>query len=213
MFNDRYGLTAAVLQGRKTMTRRICKEYATGQLILASDVESFRYYPDENIVEFLMSDGTTKVSVPPYKNNEVVAVAQNYNDAAKEAEFNTHDEALSLILLGKQREKGWTNKLFVKPNLMPYQIQITDINIERLQDITDKDCIKEGIYVNPNPPKWREYDPYEPWPPYVKPYKFTTIKGFCKPQFAFAYLIDAVSGKGTWEENPFVFAYSFKLIK
>ena len=43
MFNDRYGLTAAVLQGRKTMTRRICKEHATGQLILASDVESFRY--------------------------------------------------------------------------------------------------------------------------------------------------------------------------
>lgn len=30
---------------------------------------------------------------------------------------------------------------------------------------------------------------------------------------AFAALIDKVSGNGTWERNPWVFAYTFKLIK
>ena len=29
---------------------------------------------------------------------------------------------------------------------------------------------------------------------------------------AFWYLIDKVSGKGTWESNPLVAAYSFELI-
>lgn len=29
---------------------------------------------------------------------------------------------------------------------------------------------------------------------------------------AFAYLIDMVSGKGTWESNPWVVAYSFELV-
>ena len=217
MFNDRYGLTAAVLQGRKTMTRRICKEYATGQLILASDVESFRFYPDKNIVEFLMKDGTIKVSVPPYKNNEFVAVAQSYETLANSGHLDQMtvpaNNPVQLEFKKEYTGKGWSNKMFIRPDLMPHQTQINNFNIEHLQNISDEDCIKEGIYVNPNPPKWREYDPYEPWPPYVKPYKFTTIKGFCKPQFAFAYLIDAVSGKGTWERNPFVFAYSFKLIK
>lgn len=30
MFNDKFGLTEAVLNGKKTMTRRICKYVQTG---------------------------------------------------------------------------------------------------------------------------------------------------------------------------------------
>jgi hypothetical protein len=30
---------------------------------------------------------------------------------------------------------------------------------------------------------------------------------------ACASLIDSIGGKGTWDRNPFVFCYSFKLIK
>lgn len=36
--------------------------------------------------------------------------------------------------------------------------------------------------------------------------------GFDTPREAFAALIDKVSGKGTWESNPYVFVYEFKLI-
>ena len=202
MFNDRYGLTAAVLQGRKTMTRRIVPT---------------QYVP-------MIEDGLQGAALieaqrhgDAYRENEIVAVAQSYETLANSGYLNKMvvpaNNPVKCEFKKEYCNPGWLNKMFVRADLMPHQIQITDINIEHLQNISDEDCIKEGIYVNPNPPKWREYDPYEPWPPYVKPYKFTTIKGFCKPQFAFAYLIDAVSGKGTWERNPFVFAYSFKLIK
>ena len=64
MFNDRYGLTKAVLDGTKTMTRRVCKEFRTGEIICAKDVESIGMYSDENLVEFSMKDGSIKVSVP-----------------------------------------------------------------------------------------------------------------------------------------------------
>ena len=33
------------------------------------------------------------------------------------------------------------------------------------------------------------------------------------PSKAYAELIDKVSGKGTWESNPYVFVYDFELIK
>ena len=36
MFNDKYGLTEAVLKGNKTMTRRICKTFITGRIIYAN---------------------------------------------------------------------------------------------------------------------------------------------------------------------------------
>jgi len=207
MFNDRYGLTAAVLQGRKTMTHRICKEYATGQLILASDVESFRYYPDENIVEFLMKDGTIKVSVPPYKNNEFVAVAQSYESLANSGHLDQMtvpaNNPVQLEFKKEYTGKGWSNKMFVLPDLMPHQAQITDFNIEPLQDITNDDCLKEGI----------EYSKYE------RNWFYTNDKNTefhaPTPRKAFASLINrpGVGRKGLWEENPFVFAYSFKLIK
>nr|DAU42893.1 MAG TPA: ASCH domain protein [Caudoviricetes sp.] len=35
---------------------------------------------------------------------------------------------------------------------------------------------------------------------------------FDTPYKAFANLFERISGKGTWENNPFVVAYSFKLI-
>lgn len=194
MFNDRYGgLTAAVLQGRKTMTRRICKEYATHQPILSRDVKSFRFYPDDDIVEFLMNDGTIKVSVPPYKFNEVLAVAQAYKNV-----FHPLDWVNKEIY---EKEKGWSNKMFVRPNLMPHQIQITDINIERLQDITDEDCMKEGIMYN-NEVGFENGC-----------YYFNDYEGFKTPKSAFCTLINRINGKSSWEINPFVFAYSFKLIK
>lgn len=42
-----------------------------------------------------------------------------------------------------------------------------------------------------------------------------TIRGLWidTPREAFAALIDKVSGKGTWESNPYVWAYEFELMK
>ena len=36
---------------------------------------------------------------------------------------------------------------------------------------------------------------------------------YCTPQDAYEILIDKVSGKGTWERNPYVFVYDFELVK
>ena len=41
---------------------------------------------------------------------------------------------------------GYTNKMFVKSDLMPHHIKITNIRMEQLQDISEEDCLKEGIH-------------------------------------------------------------------
>ena len=91
--------------------------------------------------------------------------------------------------------------MFVRAEDMPHHIRITDINVERLQDISEEDCLKEGILCNHLCDYWfKGYTPSEGG------------RMFKTPVIAFAHLIDKVGGKGTWESNPWVFAYSFERI-
>lgn len=92
--------------------------------------------------------------------------------------------------------------MFVRADLMPHHIRITDIKIERLQDISDEDCLKEGIF------KW---DAGQKDIPFYS-FHYADIPDYSNPCDAFAELIDKVSGKGTWESNPYVFVYEFELI-
>ena len=209
MFNDKYGLTDAVLQGRKTMTRRICKEFSTGRIIYANEVESVEVFSDDNVVEFVLKDGGAMVSGLPYKIGEVVAVAQAYKDLAENDYFSSQCAANEESVSGLKNEKGWSNKMFVLADLMLNKIRITDIKVERLQDISYEDCLREGIYKDITAPEC-----YQPFYTFVNSRtKFNTPIGFDKAQSAFAALIDKVSGKGTWEQNPYVFAYTFELVK
>lgn len=200
MFNDKFGLTQAVLDGRKTMTRRAISEKLWDRWtdyddfcnsVSVENIPTKRQYYDEK--DFFLNNA-------PYKLGEVVAIAQSYESIYNEKELETMDMLVSRI----KNHKGWQNKLFVAAGYMIHHIRITDIKIERLQDISDEDCMKEGIihaYTNNNGIKI-----------YHTPH---TKRGYLSTdvaQEAFAFLINKVSGKGTWESNPYVFVYEFKLI-
>lgn len=93
--------------------------------------------------------------------------------------------------------------MFVKAELMPHRIRITNIRAERLQYITDEECLAEGIMLQHNVGhKGVTYS----YIPYEQPLYST-------PREAYAALIDKISGKGTWASNPYVFVYEFELIK
>lgn len=200
MFNDRYGLTDAVIEGRKTMTRRLIPDEFFG---LTWDTRgNTLVYENEygDFIDVRLSKYTR------YKDGEIVSVAQNY--------FSTYDESkwengiwYNEFADGSDitNHAGWINKMFVKAEYMPHQIRITGIHCERLQDISDAECLKEGVRVefarNGSPmyyyfdtKRWREV-----W--------------FDTPREAFAALIDKVSGRGTWKSNPWVVVYEFELVK
>ena len=195
MFNDKYGLTEAVLAQRKTQTRRI---------IPSADHENRRY---EGTPKLTNPDGTKSVLaqfsdkrvLSAYAINEVVAIAQAYKNIPKFTQLSK--QAVEEL----KQSPGWNNKMFTKPDLMLHHIRITDIRVERLQDISDKDCLAEGIEVFPDMK--------------ICEYGFRFVKGEAlhwigadSLRQVYASLIDKVSGKGTWESNPYVFVYDFRLI-
>lgn len=187
MFNDKYGLTRAVLEGRKTQTRRICKE----QIWAHSDIVN-------------AENGIFHFEIPKYKVGEVVAVAQSYRDCGGVNEEGVPRwEFISQKVGGTN--VGWDNKMFVRGDLMPHQIRITDVRVEKLQDITDECCLKEGIQKMLTGCEYYQYSFYD------------NDKGlwnnFKTPREAFAHLINKVSRKDVWNQNPYVFVYDFELIK
>jgi hypothetical protein len=189
MFNDQYGLTQAVLEGRKTQTRRILRcprcfggKYVSGfRLCTNREGIQFAYLVDEDEREIEGSVNT----ISAYQIGEEVAIAQRYSECNRAVCFV--DTA------------GWNNKMFVNPYIMPHRIKITNIRIERLQDISEEDCLKEGIKRK------------------NERYVVENEKGVCfytnDVILAFRSLIDKICGKGTWESNPYVFVYDFELIK
>ena len=207
MFNDRYCLTKAVMEGRKTMTRRIIKAPRTmeGKDVYGFSVVSYR---NGEVVEVMAVDeegATINNILPKYKVGEVVAVAQRYKDIR---------DIIGDIQDGKSIKSmdGWNNKMFVRADIMPHHIRITNIRVERLQDISDEECLKEGIYKD------------EPRPGFCfNGYAFDlsqdqygnilAAEWFKTPRLAFAALINRISGKGTWESNPWVYVYEFELVK
>ncbi|WP_277069893.1 hypothetical protein [Prevotella corporis] len=167
MFNDKFLLNKAVLNGTKTMTRRVIKK----------EIPIGSWQETEKMLR--------------YKIGEVVAIAQCYLDI-KKPQFDKfgHDVA------------GNTNKMFVRADLMPHHIKITDVRVERLQDISDDDCLQEGIIHLTALG--------------IGGYGYITADGECcmcdTPREAFAELINNSCGKGTFERNLLVEAYTFTTV-
>lgn len=215
MFDDRFGLTKAVLDSTKTMTRRIVpqslldrvepyqQEYYEGTLDTITEQDA--------ILNMVTGERMFKTA---YQLGEIVAVAQSYKDLGYTKEWveqhispNPNAKPTDPF---EKKYPGWNNKMFVISGLMPHHIRITDIKVERLQDITDVEILKEGIqevypYIDRNSEdKVRTFQ-------YLKDGK---IRHRISPaSLCFSYFIDDVCGKGAWKRNPYVFTYTFERVK
>ena len=123
MFNDKYFLTQAVLERKKTMTRRIVP--AADAIICVSDIKTNKTF------EQIVLDRAT------YKAGEIVAIAQSYEQII--------EDMSAYIPIKFFYSKGYKNKMFVCAENMPHHIKITNIRVEYLQDISDEACLREGI--------------------------------------------------------------------
>lgn len=207
MFSDTYGLMQDVLEGRKTMTRRVATEL---NYPLIEDISEWGQ--DDKCRAMLSvrySTGLFNDVYPHYQPGEIVAVAQSYEQiylGFSEPRMR-HDFGMRVSSVHHTGElhniAGWTNKMFVKANLMPNRIQIANVKYERLQDISDEECLREGVV------KWM--DGYIVTGILERGQKRNVC--FDTPREAFAALIDRISGKGTWDSNPRVFAYTFELVR
>ena len=189
MFNERFGLQQATFDGVKCMTRRVIPQC----ILDAVPQYQEEYYA--GALEHIEIDQAVLNMVGPekmfqryvYQVGEVVAIAQRYSEV--------FTDAYHIGLLG--RTAGWTNKMFIKSELMPHHIKITGIKVEPLCGISDEDCVREGIIDTGSG---------------YTCYRQGVLPLFRTPYAAFKALIDELNHRGFFETNPLVFAYSYEMV-
>ena len=93
----------------------------------------------------------------------------------------------------------WKPSIFMPRKASRITLEITDVKVERLQDITDNDALAEGI----------QEDAMAPMSHFICANGSSTRE----PVYAFETLWESINGHGSWDANPFVWAISFKRIK
>lgn len=130
MFNDKYFLTKEVFKRRKTQTRRVLnptmlfKRLETYEGWSNEDISAWKrsckrlFYEAQGDILQQMLDYA--LSSSRYKVGEEVAIAQPYRWLPFKEGSNEKE------ITEKLCSKGWRNKMFVKADLMPHRIRITN---------------------------------------------------------------------------------------
>lgn len=173
-------MVRAVLEGRKTQTRRIIK--LENGLFISREIRAA--LDPQNPTEREVMECNS-----PYGSRHDGLWVRETIDARQPVARYVAD--------GKALECGHTK---LKPKIIPsihmprwasrINLEITNVRVERLHDISDEDAKAEGtslVHVPKNMPTRKE-----------------------KYYFAFTNLWESINGRGSWKKNPWVWVIEFK---
>lgn len=86
--------------------------------------------------------------------------------------------------------RKWKPSIFMPKEACRIRLEITDVRVERLQDISENDAIAEGIKTV----DWMHLPTSDP-----------CVCGY-------SVLWEKINGKGSWRDNPFIWVINFKRI-
>ena len=182
-------MVRAILDGRKTQTRRAIKPQPSSGVRKSVFVKSG------------IEDGHGREIKPKYQPGDILWVRETWSkDENGEYVYRTN--------YGTTEDDSFPPSMFKwKPSIhMPREaarifLKVTNVRVERLQDITEEDAIAEGVK-----------DPYE----YQSPeyYEQPNLRGFEINKSAFAGCWDSIYSKRGygWESNPWVWVVAFEKI-
>ena len=196
----------------KVQTRRIMAEQPDD-----SGLHNHTLFPmsiDSDMTGFwgtVAETGESKEFKPRYKVGDVLYLKEPYKKWTRGLSEGRHTSILykygedtpcdKVGTEGSSYYTDWKNKLFMPAYAARHYIKITSVRAERLQDISNEDCIKEGIEEERNWSNGTEW--------------FTYCNGthsFDTPREAYKALINSIDGKDTWNNNPWVWVYDYELI-
>lgn len=99
------------------------------------------------------------------------------------------------IEIPKNSPYGWFKSPYDVGNIAlvtdELSIKITDVRVERLRDISEEDCLAEGC----------------------RGYADDKVTKYTPPHAHFKQVWDSIYNAGSWDENPWVWVYEFKVVK
>lgn len=230
-------MVRAILEGRKTMTRRVVKyipdlgtpgnwcEYIKNEPYGVKGIigDFRRYCPFGNVGDrlwvretFRYSSGsayTPKDKEPKY--TATIEYRSTYNNSIN------GDRGVKTIITDKMEFCGnlrkdlsvaWKPSIFMPRRASRINLEITNIRVERLNHISEEDAEAEGVeYDSDRDKPWG--GGHEDGGGYLD-YFFKDEESFsCQTaKESFQTLWESINGKDSWEYNPFVWVIEFKKV-
>ena len=191
----------AVIGGEKTQTRRIIPIDPKDNLI-GKGITEWTTFEVHNTYEVIGH-------YPRYRKEDIVYLKEPYIKMHDGIIFRYSKPGYLAEHKLSDKDNGvdsrlWENKMFMPARYARYFIKITNVRVERVQDISEKDAVAEGVGYG--------YRMNAGWPDYLN------IKnGVCTitqdtAAASFGTLWEKINGKNLWESNPWVWVYEFELI-
>ena len=157
-------MVRAILGGRKSCTRRIIKQQPKGFFSAFEVSEEPLYIYD--------TDGNQEKITPPYQPGDILYVRETFAwqpcwDCGMDCEQGGCEHEAERRLHDEKKEHGcymyraayedneypsadtWHPSIHMKKDIARIWLKVTDVRVERLQDITEVGIRKEGIEVDP----------------------------------------------------------------
>lgn len=147
-------MVCAILEGRKTVTRRVVKlKYSNTHLEMFTNKYGTRLIEKQNeepgVTTIKNSDGTTAHTLlaciekaPPYRPGDTLYVRETWSRSMA----GTYLYRATDIPFIHDR---WNPSIHMPREAARIFLRVTDVRVERLQDITEKDMQQEGVITRP----------------------------------------------------------------
>ena len=207
-------MVRAILAGRKSQTRRVMTErHIHGkQRLTAADVQTigeFRAAPDGTLGAYLKRfPGVSlgEVRCPHGVPGDRLWVRETFDCFAGD-QFELAKQRRTIYRADPEAAPKASGR-WCSPRFMPrwasrLTLEVTEVRVQRLQEISEEDAIVEGV----GPVTLKPLDMYPKWM-----HAKLLASGPPRPQrIAFIELWDSINGKrAPWADNPWVWCISFR---
>lgn len=187
-------MVRAILDGRKTQTRRVAKEFA-GRPGLDAILKRF---PNQQ-------------GCPCGQPGDRLWVRETFQRFSDDGEMlykadPAGSEAMSELKRDECLEARWRPAIHMPRWASRILLEITGVRVERLQDISEADALAEGIESLTGDKTIYHWDFPKPRPPYA-------VSGYKSARDAYKELWVEINGRESLDANPLVWVIEFKRVE
>lgn len=208
-------MVRAILEGRKTQTRRVVKLPITATKDLGDEEYDGpqQFFVENGKIRTPLRYGSREVLSPhggpgdrlwvreawatlsfaPYGAHEIAELAYRADDARHHRHVTLTQEQFDPYI-GRRFRSGWRPSIHMPRWASRLTLDVLSVRVERLQDISEEDAKAEGVEPEDVPPGFLDSRNLDP----------TTYRG------AFAALWSVINGPESWDLNPWVWVVEFK---
>ncbi len=189
-------MVRAILEGRKTQTRRVMKPQPTdrgdGNINWKGQLASCNYIATHLDCPYPIGTKLyVKETFSPWSDEFTKKMVRSKDAAVYRADYR--NGTTSLEFGGCEH---WKPSRFMPKWAARIWLEVTNVRVERVQDISEADAKAEGVIIKPSAGIASNVCGGNPGP----------------AQFEYYALWESINGKGSWDSNPWVWAYTFKRI-